>query len=89
MLSTAFNCMNDASGTVATYNGNPVKGNFNRNYQSLLDVESYGPAFECMAADVPAVAVGSTIIINSTTYKVKDPPRFGENGEVLLTLSED
>jgi hypothetical protein len=88
-LSTAFNCMNDARGIVATWNGNPVKGDFNRNYQSPLDVENYGPAFECMAVDVPAVAAGSTIIINGTTYTVKGPPQFGEDGDVLLILSED
>lgn len=86
-LRDLYKSMNSATGTVAVYNNTVVNGYFVRNYQPALDAENYGPVFKCLNADVPAVAVGSTIIIDTTTYKVKDPPQFGEHGEVLLILS--
>ena len=50
-------------------------------------VEGSVPTFTCALADIPAVAQGQTIVINSTTYTIIAVHPDG-TGVVVLGLSE-
>ena len=73
-------------GSAATWNGATVNGIFDRAYiDPLGNVEGYGPVFQCPAADVPTVAHGDTLIVNSAVYVVRGVEPDG-TGWVVLRL---
>jgi len=59
----------------ASLNGGPsFNGIYDKDYFEIIDsnsvVESSQPAFTCRTSDVPSVAHGDTLVINSVSYKV-------------------
>lgn len=87
-LGVASDCV-DAFATSALYNGtDTISGIFDNGYLlSEGGVESSDPTFACLVSSVPAVAHGSTMVINSVNYTVSGIEPDGQ-GMVVLQLSE-
>jgi|GEM_PF-5809697 len=52
---------------------------------------TYDVYIRALTSDIGAALPGETILVNGTTYKIKDPPRNNVNvvAESFVTLSED
>lgn len=62
---------------------------FNREYQAVLGMEGYRYWIEAKTADVEDCTPGESIVIDGTTYKIKEPPRHGDGGVSIVELSID
>lgn len=69
----------------ATLNGADVQVIFDAVYQDPFNVESCGPVATILTAAVPSVAHGQSLVIGSTTYKVRGIEPDG-TGITLLRL---
>lgn len=63
-----------------------VVGLFDNGYTGIDMVGSSDPTLLCMAADIPAVADGTTVTINGISYRVAGAPEPDGTGLVLLQL---
>jgi polygalacturonase len=72
--------------TTAALNSIAVDGIFDAQYYGALNdvFESAKPAFTCAVSDVPTVAQGDTLVIGSTTYKVRNLQPDGTGIMVLI-----
>ncbi len=69
-----------------TVNGSSVRGIFDRTYSDVLGMVNNQPQLMCIASDVPSVAAGQTVVVNSTNYTIAEVHPDG-TGMVLLILS--
>ncbi len=76
-------------GTAATLNGAAVNGIFDNDYYEALGntVEGSSPVFRLATSDASAVAHGQSLVIASTTYKVRGVEPDG-TGVTLLRLEK-
>jgi hypothetical protein len=69
-----------------------IKVLFSKNYKAMSvhsnEVESYGPAATCKTSDVQDAIAGDEIVIEDTSYFVKEIQDEG-HGMTKLFLSED
>jgi hypothetical protein len=84
MLST------DDFGTAATIGASTVYGIFDDEHEAIFDgdVGTTAPQFTCRTADVASVVRGTSVVINSITYKVTALEPDG-TGMTVLILSKD
>lgn|GEM_PF-3177317 len=96
-LRTGFNIINDAAGSVVTFRGVQVRGDFGRGWVTIGDVQTYRTRFECMAADVAGVSIrdrsasptaDDTLTVNGVEHAIIEIQPDG-NGSVILVLSRD
>lgn len=82
----------DDFGTVATINGTAVNVIFDAEYLEALDIAGNDPQVQCRTSDLdaitPTVAVGATVVVNSTSYTVAAPPKPDGTGITTLKLNE-
>lgn len=70
----------------AVVNGATIIGLFDNAYTGIDLVGSSDPTLLCKSSDVPAIADGLSVTINSTAYKVAGAPEPDGHGLVLLQL---
>lgn len=96
-LRTVFDTLNDVAGNIVTFKGIQVKGDFRRDWITINDVQTRGPLFECMAADIPGVAIrnrnaspteNDTLTVNGIDHAITEIQPDGY-GSVILVLSRD
>lgn len=96
-LRTGFNIINDAAGSVVTFKGVQVKGDFGRGWVTIGDVQTYRTRFECLIADVAGVSIrnrsasptaNDTLTVNGIEHAIIEIEPNG-NGSVILVLSRD
>lgn len=75
----------DDFAVTATILGSSVSGILREEFIQVDFVESKRPVFECIAADVTGIVHGDTVVISSTTYKVRGIQPDG-TGIVKLVL---
>ena len=74
--------------TAATYNGaTAVNVIFDAAYLEQLGISSTNPVALGKASDFPAAAVNKTLLINGTTYTIRDRQPQDDGAMVLLQLS--
>lgn len=82
----------DELGDDAVYNGNSIDVQFYNEYDAAvifdLEVESASPQAIARDSDIPNIAHGSEVTINSVVYKVRGVQPDGK-GMTLLILSKD
>ena len=87
----------DEFGTSATFTdvsagtSSTVKGMFDKDSQEIIGMSDVGvmvdvPTFHCVTTDVSSAIFDDTLVINSTTYKIKKIEPDG-TGMTKLTLS--
>jgi hypothetical protein len=74
----------DDFAVVASIDGEPVNGIFDRAYVDVNGVDSLRPTFYCALDDVLSITQGVTVDVNSENFKVLDVQR--EDLFVLLVL---
>jgi len=62
---------------------------FDKDYAALSGVGDYRDVCLAKASDVSAAKPGETLVIGSTTYKIKEPPRHTADGITELELTID
>lgn len=62
---------------------------FDKEYESGLGMAGTRLSCEAMTTDVAAAVPGETLIIEGTTYKIKEPPHHTASGTSIIELSED
>ena len=73
--------------TSMTHAGGTVVGIFDNVYSEDLSVAASLPMFECRTSDVSALAVGTAVTVNSTSYTIanKKPDGSGVTQLILET----
>ncbi len=85
-LNAFFNT--DEHAVSATYDGtDAVKGIFNApDLGQLGMIAGINPTFLCAAGDIDADPTGKTLVISSTTYKIRDIKPQDDGAVVILEL---
>lgn len=81
--------LNDFAITSDYNSGTTVTGIFNREYVEVMGAESKMPTFTCELADVSGVNQGKALVIDGTSYTVRNVQPDESNFMVKLVLSED
>jgi len=82
----------DEMGVVATVGGVSVDVLFDHEYVDIdlgnVQIAGENPVITGSESDLGSVAVGTTVIVNSTTYITRVPPKSDGTGETKLILEE-
>ena len=74
--------------TEAIYNAQTIKVIFDEAYQEALGISATGPMITAKSADFIGARRGQNVVINSTTYKIAQPPRPDGTGMVQIDLEK-
>lgn len=73
---------------LATVGGTEVAALFSAAYADALGIASSGPALRAQTSTLPAVAQGTAVVVDGTSYTVAAVKPNGTTGVTLLDLLE-
>lgn len=66
-----------------------IKVIINKEYDAMSGVGGFRYYAQAKTADVAAAKSGETLVIDSVTYKIKEPPHYNDDGISEIELSID